>query len=91
MIVEFAILGDLGPINDRSLIGPLGENALGGTGSTRFNLKDISFFDLFYNSKSVDIALVIEYIGKSTFFWDIYIFIDYIKDIARIKGEELVR
>ena len=89
-MVEFATLGDLGPTSDRGPLGLLGENALGGTGSTRFNLEDIGFFNLFYDSKSVDTALAIEYTGKSTFFRDIYIFINRVKDIAYTKGEELV-
>ena len=88
---EFTIaspIGQLGPPKDRRDYRPPGE---GGTRTTRFNLDNIGFFDLFYDSKSIDTAPAIEYTGKSTFFRDIYIFIDRVKDIARIKGEELVR
>ena len=91
MMLEFAAagpIGQLGPPGDRGDRGPPGE---GGTGTTRFNLDDVGFFDLFYDSKSVDTAPAIEHTGKSTFFRDIHVFIDRVKNIARAKGEELVR
>ena len=59
--------------------------------SDRFNLDDVGFFDPFYDSKTIDTAPAIEHAGKSTFFRDIYVFIDRVKDIARAKGEELLR
>ena len=50
--------------------------------SKRFNLDNIGYFDLFYKSKFVDIIFIIEYIDKSIFFYNIYIFINRIKDIV---------
>ena len=49
------------------------------------------FFDSFYDNKSSDIEAEIEYAGKKIYFRDITIFIDRIKDIARVKSVELLR
>ena len=57
----------------------------------RFNLDNVNYFDLFYEDKSIDTAIVIEYIDKSIFFRDIYIFLNRVKNITRIKNNELLR
>ena len=49
------------------------------------------FFDSFYNNKSNNIELEIEYVEKKTYFKDITIFINRIKNIARVKSVELLR
>ena len=58
---------------------------------SRFNLDDIKFFNSFYESKFIDIILVIKYTKKSIFFWNTYIFINRVKNIAYIKGNKLLR
>ena len=57
----------------------------------RFNLNDINFFDLFYEGKLIDIAFIIKYIDKSTFFRDIYVFINRVKNVTHIKSDILLR
>ena len=61
------------------------------SGPNRFNLDDVGYFDPFYESKIIDIASAIEYIDKSIFFRDIHVFIDRVKNIARAKGDVLLR
>ena len=58
---------------------------------SRFLSSDIRFFDSFYNNKSSDIEVRIEYIEKKIYFKDITIFINKIKNIARIKNIKLLR
>ena len=57
---------------------------------SRFNLDNVRFFNSFYESKFVDIILVIKYTGKSILFRDIYILFNRVKDIARTKGNKLL-
>ena len=85
----------LGPLGNPGNLGPLGnlgseELALQGNGD-RFNLDDIDYFNLFYEGKLLDIVAIIEHINKSTFFRDIYIFLNRVKNIARAKDNELLR
>ena len=49
------------------------------------------FFNSFYNNKSSDIEVEIEYIEKKIYFRNVTIFIDRIRDIARVKNIELLR
>ena len=91
MMAEFRVPGPPGAPGDP---GPQGEpgpasNANGGT--DRFNPDDVGYFDPFYESKSVDTAPAIEHTGKSTFFRDIHVFIDRVKDVVRAKGDTLLR
>ena len=58
---------------------------------SRFNSNNVEFFNSFYESKFLDIILVIKYTRKNTFFRDIYIFINRVKNITRIKGNKLLR
>ena len=102
MMREFATPGPPGPQGTRGAQGhqgppgdpgPPGFNAGNDNGNagSRFNPDDVGYFDPFYESKSADTAPAIEHTGKSTFFRDIHVFIDRIKDVARAKGEELLR
>ena len=54
-------------------------------------MADLGFFDLFFNGKSIDFIPAIKYAGKDTYFRDIFIFINRIYNIARIKGAKEVR
>ena len=80
--------GPPGPLGEP---GPPGELNGSGAHSPRFNPGDIGFFDPFYDNKSADTGPGMEYTGKETFFRDVIVFINRIKDIARTKGTELVR
>ena len=94
MMREFAAPGPPGPQGNpgpQGDPGPPGVAASNGDGRERFNSDDVGYFDPFYESKSVDTGAAIEHTGKSTFFRDIHVFIDRIKDVARAKGEELLR
>ena len=95
MIAEFrAVPGPPGPPGDP---GPPGEPGLAGNsgngsgGADRFNPDDVGYFDPFYEGKSADTASAIEHSGKSTFFRDIHVFVDRVKDVARAKGDVLLR
>lgn len=81
--------GPPGPPGPQGEPGPSG-NANGG-GSDRFNPDDVGYFDPFYESKTIDTAPAIEHSGKSTFFRDIHVFVDRVKDVARAKGDVLLR
>ena len=41
-----------------------------------FNLDNVNYFNLFYKDKLINIALIIKYINKSIFFYNIYIYIN---------------
>ena len=49
------------------------------------------FFDSFYNNKSSNIEAKIEYVEKKIYFRDITMFINRIKNIAKVKSVELLR
>ena len=49
------------------------------------------FFDSFYNNKSSNIEVEIEHAEKKIYFRDITIFINRIKNIAKVKNIELLR
>ena len=92
MIAEFrAMPGPPGPPEDP---GPQGEPGPAGNdtgGTERFNPDDVGYFDPFYENKSIDTAPAIEHTDKSTFFRDIHVFIDRVKDVARAKSDTLLR
>ena len=84
--------GAPGPAGPPGPPGPPGQDAAGnGSSSPRFQASDIGFFDPFYDGKSSDTAPGMEHAGKDTYFRDVTVFIDRIKDVARVKGPELVR
>ena len=64
--------------------------ANGNNGAPRFLSSDVGFFDPFYEGKSSDTGAGIKHAGKETYFRDFTMFIDRIKDVARIKGPELL-
>lgn len=82
--------GPSGPIGP---LGPLGSSGLIGeaNGSLRWHAGDIGFFDPHYDGKSALGGFVIEYVEKDIIFRDVHVFVDRAKDIASIKGDELVR
>ena len=82
--------GEQGPPGDRGETGPSGTSS-GGDRPDRFNPDDVGYFDPFYEGKSVDTGPAIEHTGKSTFFRDIHVFLDRVKDVARAKGDTLLR
>ena len=77
---------DLGLLEQNNTIGASNNNS---RNEPRFVISDIGFLNLFYNNKSINTILEIEYTSKDTYFRDIIIFINYIKDIARSKVELL--
>lgn len=58
---------------------------------SRWNAADLGFFDPLYDGKSTATGNAIEHSGKDTYFRDIHIFIERIRDIAQIKGDLIVR
>ena len=50
--------------------------------NSRFVTSDISFFNLFYNNKSIDITSGIEYSGKEIYFRNVIVFINRIKNVV---------
>ena len=56
----------------------------------RFHVNDIDFFNLFYDSKTINIVFIIKHFNKNIYFRKIYIFINRIKDVTRIKNNMLL-
>ena len=85
--------GPQGPPGNPGEPGPPGQDgvaaASGRNDSPRFVASEVGFFDPFYDNKSVDTAPGIEHAGKETYFRDVIIFLDRIKDVARSKAELL--
>ena len=65
------------------------DNDIGGT--ERFNPDNVDYFDSFYESKFIDTIFAIEHINKSTFFRDIHVFVDRVKNVIRVKSDTLLR
>ena len=57
----------------------------------KWNAFELRFFDSLYDEKSAIIDNVIEHFDKNTYFRDIHIFIERIKNIAQIKDDTIVR
>ena len=85
------IRGVPGPPGPPGPQGDPGPATVANGAAERFNPDNVGFFDPFYNSKTVDTAPAIKHAGKSTFFRDIHRFIDRVKDVARAKGNVLLR
>ena len=83
--------GQPGPPGPAGPEGPPGIDAAAASSGKRFSAADIGFFDPFYDGKSVDTAPAMEHSGKDTFFRDVHVFIDRIKDVARTQPELLRR
>ena len=56
----------------------------------RFNLDNVDYFDSFYENKSIDIVFIIEYIDKNIFFYDIYVFVNRVKNVAYAKSDVIL-
>ena len=56
----------------------------------RFNLNNVGYFDSFYESKSINIVFIIKHINKSIFFRDIYVFVNRVKDVTRVKNDVIL-
>ena len=83
--------GPPGPPGNPGAPGADAAAANGGNGTPRFLSSDVGFFDPFYDGKSSDTGAGMEHGGKETYFRDVLVFIDRIKDVARVKGAELLR
>ena len=57
----------------------------------RFNSAEIDLFDLLYDNKSIAIDDSIELADKNTYIRDVYLFIDRVEDMTRIRNSKLVR
>ena len=57
----------------------------------RFLNSNVGFFNFFYNKKSSNIKVEIKYKEKKTYFRDVLIFIDRIKNVIRVKNTKLLR
>ena len=57
----------------------------------RWNAGDVGFFDPHYEGKTAETGSPIEHTGKETFFRDFHLFIERAKEVATIKGGEMVR
>lgn len=57
----------------------------------RWIASDIGFFDPHFNGRLVDTAEAIEHSGKDTYYRDVFVFLDRIKDYAETRSPELVR
>ena len=83
--------GNQGPPGDPGKPGPLGQDdtASARNNSQRFIIGEVNFFNPFYDNKSVDIVLEIEHINKDTYFYNVTMFINRIKNVTRSKVELL--
>ena len=57
----------------------------------RFNSDNVNYFDSFYESKFIDTILIIKHINKSIFFRNSHIFINRVKNVARVKDNILLK
>lgn len=62
-----------------------------GDKNTRWSAADLGYFDPNYDGKIIATGELIEHAGKDTIFRDVYLFIERVKDIAAVRGHELVR
>ena len=59
---------------------------------SRWNASEIGFFHPMYEDKSIASgAAPMEHTPKDTYFRDVHLFIEHARDVAGIKGDELVR
>ena len=71
--------------------GPPGPTMIGGGNGSKWNAGDLGFFDPMYDGKSVSNGSAIEHAGKETYFRDVHLFIERAKDLAIVKGANLIR
>ena len=80
-----------GPPGER---GPPGTDGLdgGSAGQPRWNPSDVGFFNPMYEDKSAASgAPSMEHTPKETYFRDVHLFLEHARDVASLKGDELVR
>lgn len=80
-------LGPPGPTGSTGLAGDDDEN----DHRNRWNPTEVGFFDPMYNDKSMHTDDPLKHSGKETYFRDVHLFIERIKDILHIKDANLVR
>ena len=59
--------------------------------SNRFVSRDVEFFDSFYDDKFCDTDLVMKHAEKNTYIRNIHVFIDRLKDVAKVKILVMIR
>ena len=72
-------------------LGVIEADAIEDNKTLRFLNSDVEFFNSFYDGKLSNIEVGIKYIKKETYFRDVFIFINRIKDVARVKSIKLLR
>ena len=80
--------GPPGPPGPQGTPAPAGGN---GAPSDRWNPQDIGFFDPYYEDKSVTAGGAVSHSGKDTYFRDVHMFVDRVKDMATVKDPKLLR
>ena len=75
--------GQPGPQGDP---GPPGTDVAGGGNSSALKADDIGFFDPAHEGEGPVVS-----VGRYSFYKDIYAFVDRIKDLVELKGEDKVR
>ena len=79
------------PSNPLSSSENLKTNIINEDHKNRFFNNDIEFFDSFYDDKFNNTRTKMKHVKKKTYFRDIFIFIDRIKNVIKIKKAKLVR
>lgn len=83
--------GPPGPPGPAGAQGPAGNDG-NGNSTARWNPGDVGFFDPLHDGKSVASgASSMEHTGKDTFFRDVHLFLEHARDVAGVKGDDLVR
>ena len=83
--------GERGTAGQQGPQGQAGIDAAGGNGVLRWNTSDVGFFDPMYDGKSVSTGSSIEHAGKETYFRDVHLFVERLKEISITKGPDLTR
>ena len=58
---------------------------------SRWNVVDVEFFDLFYDEKFATIEDLIVHFEKNTYFRNVHVFIDRVKDMTLMKRFDVIR
>lgn len=82
--------GPAGPAGPSGPSGPAGASSSGGS-DNKWNASEVGFFDPRYDGKSVVTGSPIEHTGKDTYFRDVHVFVERIKDMVVIKGDKMMR
>ena len=53
----------------------------------KFVARDIGYFHPFYNKKSTETGAYIEHAGKDTYFHNVYVFTERVKDVGRFNSK----